>query len=112
MRTSKNRVSEQPAKYGKPRRAPRPERNGPRYPWEEFRRRGEAIYERDVLPNASPEDQDKYVAIDIESGEFEMDLNEHLACDRLRARVHDPQIWMERIGHPAAREMISIRVER
>lgn len=108
MRTSKHRVSEQPAPYGKlQRKGPAPP--GRRYPLEEMYHRGNAIYKKDVLPHATPDDQDKYVLIDIETGEFEMDLDEHAASDRLRARVPDPQIWMERIGHPAAREITGFR---
>jgi len=104
MRTRKDRVSEQPAAYGK--RGVKPlKRFEPRYPFEEFRRRGKLIYKKNVLQNATPADEDKYVAIDIESGEFEMDMNEITACDRLKERVEDPQIWMERIGHPAAKEL-------
>jgi len=38
------------------------------YNSEEFSRRGQEIYDRDVHPALRPEDEDKFVAIDIESG--------------------------------------------
>src|SRR3989442_10407080 len=38
---------------------------------EEFSRRGQEIYDRDVRPALRLEDEDKFVAIDIESGNYE-----------------------------------------
>jgi hypothetical protein len=69
-----------------------------RYSKEEFARRGDAIYEKDVLPHLKPADKGKFVAIDIESGAFEMDGDELAACDKLNARFPDAQTWMVRVG--------------
>jgi hypothetical protein len=69
-----------------------------RYSKEEFARRGDAIYDRDVRPLLKPEDDGKLVAIDIESGAYEVDENELAAFDRLRARVPKAQIWLVRVG--------------
>ena len=71
---------------------------GPRYSKEEFARRGDAIYDRVVKPVVKKTDKGKFVAIDIESGEFEIDADEMAACDRLEARVPDPQIWLDACG--------------
>jgi hypothetical protein len=38
------------------------------------------------------------VAIDIETGDFEVDQSEIVACDRLEARHPNAQIWIVRIG--------------
>jgi hypothetical protein len=38
------------------------------------------------------------VAIDIETGTYEVDANELAASDRLLARVPNAQIWLRRIG--------------
>lgn len=40
----------------------------------------------------------KIVAIDIETGDFEVDASEIAACDRLEARHPEAQIWIVRIG--------------
>ena len=77
--------------------------NKPRYPKEEFARRGDAIYEKDVRPHLKPKDNDKLVAIDIETGDYEIDEDELTAGDRLLARHPMAQIWMVRIGSPYVR---------
>jgi hypothetical protein len=64
-----------------------------RYSKEEFARRGDALVESKVRPNLTAADEDKFVAIDIETGEYELE-NEMKAADRLRKRVPDPQIWL------------------
>ena len=58
-----------------------------RYSKEEFARRGDALVESKVRPNLTSADADKFVAIDIETGEYELDKNEMKAADRLRKRV-------------------------
>lgn len=65
---------------------------------EEFARCGDAIYERDVLPKVNPEDQGRVVAIDVETGDYEIAGDELAAAHRLRARRPDAQIWFRRVG--------------
>jgi hypothetical protein len=69
-----------------------------RYSKEEFAHRGDAIYESTVQPHLKPEDKDRFVALDIDTSDFEIDDDELAACDRLRARLPDAQIWMVRVG--------------
>jgi hypothetical protein len=69
-----------------------------RYSKEEFARRGDAIYDKEVRPQLKPDDEGKFVAIDIESGAFEINEDEMEAGDRLLARVPEAQIWMVRVG--------------
>lgn len=70
----------------------------PRYSKEEFARRGDEIYKRDVLLKLEPEDEGKIVAIDIETGDYEIDWDELAAADRLDARHSNAQIWLRRVG--------------
>jgi hypothetical protein len=70
----------------------------PRYPKEEFARRGDEIYETQVRTQVEEGNYGKIVAIDIETGDFEVDKSEIVACDRLEARHPDAQIWIVRIG--------------
>ena len=68
--------------------------NNRRYDKEEFARRGDALVEAKVRPHLTAADKDKFVALDIETGEYELDKNEMKAVERLRKRVADPQIWL------------------
>ncbi len=70
----------------------------PRYSKEEFARRGDEIYGREILPKLKTEDNGRFVAIDIETGDYEIDREELAATDRLFARHPDAQIWLRRIG--------------
>jgi hypothetical protein len=72
-----------------------------RYRKEEFARRGDTIYENDVRPQLTAEDDGKFAAIDIESGAYQVEVDELAACDRLRARIPGAQIWMVRVGSPS-----------
>jgi hypothetical protein len=69
-----------------------------RYKKLEFADRGDAIYEKDVRAHLKAADEGKFVAIDIDTGNYEVDPDELTACDRLRARVPEAQIWIERVG--------------
>jgi hypothetical protein len=64
------------------------------YSKEEFARRGDALVDSKVRPNLTEGDEDKFVAIDIEAGEYKLHKNEMKAADWLRKRVPDPQIWL------------------
>lgn len=69
-----------------------------RYSKAEFARRGDTVYENDVLPQLKAEDRGKFAAIDIESGAYEVDKDELKACHKLRKRVPEAQIWIVRVG--------------
>jgi hypothetical protein len=71
-----------------------------RYSKEEFARRGDAIYEKEVRPQIKARDEGKFAAIDIETSEFALDADELRACQKLRKRMPDAQIWMVRVGYP------------
>ncbi len=70
----------------------------PRYSREEFARRGDEIYERVFRSTLERGNEGKFVAIDIETGAYEVDTDELGASDRLLARVPNAQIWLRRIG--------------
>ena len=76
----------------------------PRYPKEEFARRGDEIYNRDIRPLVETEEnKGKFVAIDIETGAWEMNADEINAGNRLFAQVPDAQTWMVRVGYGCLR---------
>ena len=75
----------------------------PRYSKEEFARRGEELYKRDVSRGLTSDDEGRFVAIDIDTGAFEIDADELAASDRLLARIPKAQIWLRRVGSRHAR---------
>lgn len=76
--------------------------NVPRYRPEEYARRGDEIYDRTVRPALRPEHDNHFVAIDIESGNSEIDADDFAAAERLRVRCPAAQVWLARVGQPAA----------
>jgi hypothetical protein len=73
----------------------------PRYSKEEFARRGDEIYETQVRSQVEEGNHGKIVAIDIETGDFEVANLAILAVDRLYERKPDAQPWVIRIGYRA-----------
>ena len=74
----------------------------PRYSKEEFARRGNELYERQIRAQVEAGNHGKIVAIDIETGAYETDASELAASDRLLGRLPGAQIWLRRIGSPYA----------
>jgi hypothetical protein len=77
----------------------------PRYSNEEFARRGDAIYEHVIRPLVENGNQGKFVAIDIETGTYQMDVDELAASDRLLARAPNAQVWLKRVGYRFVRRL-------
>jgi hypothetical protein len=74
----------------------------PRYSKEEFAQRGDEIYQSQVRQQIDEEiDRGKIVAIDIETGAFEVADDLLVASKHLVARLPDAQTWFVRIGHLA-----------
>ncbi|MGI0488839.1 hypothetical protein ACN4EK_25795 [Pantanalinema rosaneae CENA516] len=73
----------------------------PRYSKEEFAQRGNEIYESQVRSQVEAGNDGKIVAIDIETGAFEMADTAIAATDRLYQRYPDAQPWVIRIGYRA-----------
>ena len=75
----------------------------PAYSKEEFARRGDQLYER-LAPLLSEQEGD-FVAIDIESGDYEVGRDELAIADRLLGRRKGAQVWLRRIGTPYAHRL-------
>lgn len=70
----------------------------PQYSKAEFARRGDEIYETKVRRALKEGDRGKIVAIDVNTGEWEIDKNEMVAASRLEERLPNAQIWIVRVG--------------
>jgi hypothetical protein len=69
-----------------------------RYSAEEMGRRGDLLYEREVEPRVTPADRGRVVAIDVDSGDYEIASDTLASADGLCARRPDAQIWFRRVG--------------
>jgi hypothetical protein len=70
-----------------------------RYSKEEIARRGQGLYEPDIRQQVEAGNEGKIVAIDIETGDFEVSEDTLVASDRLLERNPNAQTWFIRIGH-------------
>jgi hypothetical protein len=78
----------------------------PRHGPEELARLGAEIFDRRVRPALRPEDDGRFVAIDVRSGDHELDEDDYAAVARLKARRPDADVWLERVGQPAAYKLL------
>lgn len=77
----------------------------PRYSKEEFARRGDEIYEMRIKQTLEDSDNGRIVAIDIETGEFELADDTMTATRQLYKRLPDAQPWVVRVGHRAVHRL-------
>ena len=73
-----------------------------RHTHEELARLGADAFDRHVRPKLRPEDDGKFVAIDVVTGEYELDADDYAAVMRLRARLPSADIWLACVGQPTA----------
>ena len=73
----------------------------PRYSKEEFAQRGHKFYESQVRSQVEEGNHGRIVAIDIETGAFEVADESLSAAKQLLNRCPDAQIFGIRIGHRA-----------
>lgn len=67
---------------------------------DELARLGGEIFDRQVRPTLRPEDEGKFIAIDVDSGEHELDVDDYAAVTRLRSRRPAADVWLMRAGSP------------
>ena len=72
----------------------------PRLSLEELARLGSEVFDRRVRPALRPEDDGKFVAIDVATGDHEIDADDYTAVTRLRARNPTAEVWLEMAGQP------------
>jgi hypothetical protein len=70
-----------------------------RYSKEELAQRGQALYDSGIRQQVEARNEGKIIAIDIETGDFEISEDTLIASDRLLERNPDAQTWFIRIGH-------------
>ena len=84
----------------------------PRYSKEEFARLGDEIYEHQIRPRIQESDRGKIVAIDIETGAWEIDSSEINASQRLEDKYPNAQIWFVKVGYRYVRRFGASRIRK
>lgn len=74
----------------------------PRYSSDEITERGQALYEREIQPSLAASDRGKFLVLDVETGEYELDADELAAVKRARSKHPDGAFYILRVGHSTA----------
>lgn len=64
--------------------------------------RGEEIYQQQIRDKVDPKHKGKFLVLDIETGDYEIDAEDLVAADRLLAKHPNATIYGVRVGFPAA----------
>jgi hypothetical protein len=74
----------------------------PRYSSDEIVERGQALYDQKIRAKVEPQHNGKFMVLDIETGEFEIDADSVAALERAEAKHPDPALFLLRVGFPTA----------
>jgi hypothetical protein len=74
----------------------------PRRSLDEIARLGQEAFDRHVRPALRPEDDGKFIVLDIDTGEYEMDADDYTAVMKMRDRKPTAETWLMRVGQKAA----------
>lgn len=73
-----------------------------RYSSSEIAERGQALYDRAIRDKLDASVRGKFLALNIDTGEYEIDADERAALKRARAKHPDAALYLLRIGYPTA----------
>ena len=68
----------------------------------EIVRRGQALYDQRIRTQVEAGNQGKFLVINVETGEYEMDADDVAAAKRAKTRFPDAPLFSVRIGYPGA----------
>lgn len=74
----------------------------PRYSSDEITDRGQALYDQQIRAKVEPQQNGKFLVLDIETGDYEVDADSLAALERATAKHPDPALYLVRIGFPTA----------
>lgn len=73
----------------------------PRLSSDEIAEQGQAIYDRDIRDSLDASDQGKFLVLDVDSGDYELDADEIAAVKRARAKHPGAVFYILRVGRSA-----------
>jgi hypothetical protein len=62
--------------------------------------RGKRIYEERLARDLEPQHNGKYIVIDVDTGDYELDANRLAASDRAAAKHPGKVFYATRVGYP------------
>jgi len=74
----------------------------PSYTRDEIASRGQKLYEQQIRAKVDAEHKGKFLVLDIETGEYEIDANELGAVKRAKTKNSDAVLYILRVGYPTA----------
>jgi hypothetical protein len=72
---------------------------------QEVARRGKEIYELEIRAEVEPEQDGRFVVIDVKSGSYTLADDELEAFDRAREKTPEGLLYLVRVGHRAAHRL-------
>ena len=82
-----------------------------KYTNEEIGRIGTEIYRRQIRPQVMPQYKGKFLILDIETGDYEIDADDTSAEERLRGRRPNGVLFGLRIGYTSAYTLAGRTIE-
>ena len=76
-----------------------------RYQPGEVTQRAKAIYQKNIKHLVEPTENGKYIVIDAESGDYEIDPQIIAAADRLHERRPNAAAYAGRVGYPTTYDL-------
>lgn len=83
----------------------------PRYSSHEIAQRGRQLYDEQLRAQVTPGNLGKFLVIDIETGDYEIDPEELAALRRAQAKHPEAPLYMVRIGDRTAYHLGGAGVE-
>lgn len=74
--------------------------------------RGQRLYDERIRGEVEPGNRGKFLVVNVETGEYEMDTDDLVASRRAKARFPDAPLFTLRVGYPAAYRLGSRFVAR
>jgi hypothetical protein len=84
----------------------------PRYSSDEIARRGQALYDQDIRVQVEAAHRGKFLVLDIETGEYELDESELAALQRAKAKNPGAALYILRIGYSAAYRLGGLKLRQ
>jgi hypothetical protein len=76
---------------------------------DELARLADDMFDRRVRPALRPEDHGKFVAVDVDTGDYEIDYDDYTAVARLLSRNPAADTWLMRAGYATTYRMGVVR---